>query len=254
MIPSLPWWLWPNLLALDAPFVAIVWQRFLGCHFAVPVPWAATSALAAAVWAIFLIDRWLDSRRGEFDADRHRFAACHPHAFALVAAIAAIAGLTVACSLSISYWRAGGIVTLGVTVYLGLVHAGGGLLRVGGAKELLVAIGFASGVAIPLATAGRPLNDWLPSVGAFLGLCLLNCRLIEWWESKQALAWPRPELLLSLALLAAATALPTVMGSAIAVAVVTLFIIHFGLRRRPRVARVLADAALLSPLALGGWS
>ena len=24
-----PWWLWPNLLALDAPLVAVVWQHAL---------------------------------------------------------------------------------------------------------------------------------------------------------------------------------------------------------------------------------
>jgi hypothetical protein len=85
--------LWPNLLALDAPFVAVVWQRFLGHHFAVPVPWPATAALAAAVWAIYLVDRWLDGRRSEFDAERHRFAAAYPRTFALFATMAVIAAL-----------------------------------------------------------------------------------------------------------------------------------------------------------------
>ena len=26
---QLPWWLWPNLLGLDAPLVAVVWQQAL---------------------------------------------------------------------------------------------------------------------------------------------------------------------------------------------------------------------------------
>ena len=72
-----PWWLLPNLLALDAPTVAVVWQRFLAAESAVVVPFAASLSLFGAVWALYLLDRVLDGRRGAIQADRHRFAVSH---------------------------------------------------------------------------------------------------------------------------------------------------------------------------------
>ncbi len=76
--PPPPWWALPNAAALDAPVVAVVWQRFLADRFGVSVPWAATAALAAAVWAVYLGDRWLDARRGARHTDRHLVAARYP--------------------------------------------------------------------------------------------------------------------------------------------------------------------------------
>ena len=59
-----PWWLWPNLLGLDAPAVAVVWQRFLADASGVAVPVAASAVLALVVWGIYLTDRRLDARAG----------------------------------------------------------------------------------------------------------------------------------------------------------------------------------------------
>ena len=73
---SLPWWLWPNLIALDAPTVGIVWQRFFGLVFRVSIPVAATVTLALVILAVYLTDRWLDAdpRKPHESGDRHRFA------------------------------------------------------------------------------------------------------------------------------------------------------------------------------------
>jgi len=131
------WWLVPNLLALDAPLVAVVWQRFLANQSAVVVAWTASVALAATVWCIYLADRWLDARRGAVDADRHRIAARWPMAFGILFVVAASTAAVFAIQLPIAYTECGVVVGFGVGVYLALVHIG--VLRaVNGAKEFLV--------------------------------------------------------------------------------------------------------------------
>ncbi len=246
-----PWWLVPNVLALDAPLVAAAWQRFLAARFAGALPVAATVTLAAAVWCVYLADRRLDARRGALDAERHRAAGRHPRAFAAAATCAAALALAAAARLPAAYWWHGLAVGLGVAGYLAAAHAAGGSALAGGAKELLVGVGFAAGVAVPLSVEGGPAAAWLPSVAAFAGLCWLNCRLIDRWESPGDRP-PWADGTLGVGLLLAAAALPDAVGLAVAASVVGLLAVHVTCRRRPRVARVLADAVLLTPLL--GWA
>jgi len=245
---SPPWWLVPNLLALDAPAVAAVWQRFLAARFDTVVPWCATVALAAIVWCVYLADRRLDARRGDLDADRHRIAVRFPRAFAGLA----IAGLVIAAAavsrLPASYFAVGTWVGVGVVAYLAAVHLAPAEAR-RGAKELLVGAAFAAGVTVPLAAAGPPPAQWVPSAVVFGALCWLNCRLIERWEGRRA--WPG-DAFLGAAVVASAAALPTAVGLAAAGAGAGLLAVHLTCRRRPRAARVLADAVLLFPLLLPG--
>ena len=57
-----PWWLYPNLLSLDAPLIAVAWLYVfaktwrLGYH-----PWEAYASLGLAVWVIYAADRLLDA-------------------------------------------------------------------------------------------------------------------------------------------------------------------------------------------------
>ena len=84
-----------------------------------------------------------------------------------------------------------------------------------------------------------------PPALAFAGLCWLNCRLIDRWESPR----PRPvwpDSLLGGALAVAAAFLPVAIGSAVAGSLLGLLLI--GVTCRPRAARALADLALLTPL------
>src|SRR6185295_17351052 len=57
-----PVWLWMNLLSLDAPLVAVVWQDFLARVYPSVLRPAGRWALGLAVWAIYLADRLLDVR------------------------------------------------------------------------------------------------------------------------------------------------------------------------------------------------
>ncbi|HEX4609643.1 MAG TPA: hypothetical protein VH092_15700 [Urbifossiella sp.] len=249
--PPAPWWLLPNQVALDAPLVAAVWQRFLAGRFGVAVPWAATAALAATVWGIYLADRWLDARRGDTAADRHRAAARHPRAFVGGIVLAGCVAMAAAVALPAGYLQCGAAVGLAVAGYLAVVHGlAGGLRSLPGAKELLVGIGFAAGVAVPLGADGPAVPVWLPAVIAFGAVCWLNCRLIDRWENGPSV--PRADGVLGAAALAAAAGLPPVVGGAVAGSVLGLLAVHLVCRHRPRAARALADAVLLTPLVVWG--
>jgi hypothetical protein len=56
-----PWWLWLNLLSLDAPIVAVLWQAALGHCYRVKLLPGTQAALFLAVWLIYMVDRVLDS-------------------------------------------------------------------------------------------------------------------------------------------------------------------------------------------------
>ncbi len=245
-----PWWLVPNLLAVDAPVVAAVWQRFLATRHGIAVPVAAAVALGAAVWSIYLSDRWLDARRGALDADRHRAAADWPAAFAVAALAAGCLALASASQLPIVYIRRGLEIGAGVAAYLALVHAFARKFdSLPGSKELLVAVGFAAGVALPLFAEGVPCREWLPDAVGFAGLCALNCRLIDRWEATRVAAQSfLAEGSLGMLLVAASPFLPPAIGWAMAISVAGLLAIHLCCRASPRPARVLADVVLLSPL------
>ena len=240
---SAPWWLVPNLLALDAPCVAALWQRFLAAELGHAVPAAATACLFCAVWAMYLLDRFLDGRRGAIEAERHLVAAYHPQPYAVAASVVGLAGLTTALALPEETARRGMIATFAAGVYLILVHALG-VRSWRGAKELAVAAGFAVGVTLAVEQSWAELA---PVAATFGLLCWLNCRLIDRWEALT----PRriwPEWLLAAAVLAASVTQPAPIAAAVASAAVLLLVLDATCRRRARVGRALADAALLTPL------
>src|SRR5580692_10930063 len=66
-------WLWPNLLSLDAPLVAVLWQvLFVRCFHAQGAALPAV-LLVCAVWLIYAADRALDAWRGAGSQPRHEF-------------------------------------------------------------------------------------------------------------------------------------------------------------------------------------
>jgi hypothetical protein len=251
---SRPWWLWPNVLSLDAPAVAVTWQVFLASVAGVAVPLAASAVLALVVWAVYLADRGLDARRGANTSDRHRAAGRNPIAWAAAASAAALSAVLVALTvLPRAYLEAGGIVAFATIGYLAAVHfvrAKNVLDR--GAKELSVGVVFAAGVTIPLVATAEPFADWLPGAVAFAGLCWLNCTLISRWEDGREQGPP-----LWVAVLAGSVAAAAALGAPVPVrlavfgstaALAALHASHAVLS--VRAARVLADVVLLSPLAV----
>ncbi|MDA7629999.1 hypothetical protein N8670_04085, partial [Akkermansiaceae bacterium] len=72
-----PWWLWPNLLSLDAPLVALAWfWMFAKAWGVVSLPVSLPVTMALSVWAIYALDRIVDSRKSRPRAAlerRHHF-------------------------------------------------------------------------------------------------------------------------------------------------------------------------------------
>lgn len=244
------WWLAPNLVALDAPAVAVVWQRFLAAQFRIPSAPVVSVVLGLVVWAVYLLDRVWDAHHGQVHTDRHQLAAAYPTLFLLAAGAAVAAGAVGCWFLPAAVVRAGAVVAVGVAAYLALVHVvAARWLDVGG-KELLVGVGFAAGVAVPLIAGEEPPSAWLPAVAAFGLLCWLNCRLIDRWESHRGFSLA--EGALAAAGVATAAFAPDRIAFALAAATALLLAVHVCLgRHRPRAARLFADAALLTPLAAG---
>jgi hypothetical protein len=252
-----PVWLWPNLVGLDAPVVAVLWQRFLGDAFGVSVPPVASAALGLVVWSIYLADRWLDARPGrpQESAPRHRFAAGNRVSIGVAAIMVAGAALAMAPFLPIHYVLNAAAVAIALAAYLTAVHAIGarGLGEL--TKALLVGLIFAAGAAVPLA-ADRPdiAVAWLPAVGAFASTCWLNCRLIAGWEAsvrvRHLAGWVAALLAIFLGVRS-----PRPVALAVAGAVGLLAVLHVMRARVPvELRRVLADVAMLTPLAFGEWA
>ncbi len=93
--PPRPWYLWPNLLGLDAPLVAVVWCWFYAHVQGVDLPRAIYLVLAGAVWSIYAADRLLDIRylrnQGAAFTERHHFV--RKHWLAFFAALTTVTGL-----------------------------------------------------------------------------------------------------------------------------------------------------------------
>lgn len=56
-----PWWLWPHVLSLEAPLVAVLWQAALAHAHGIRLTPLLSAGLALACWVIYLLDRTLDT-------------------------------------------------------------------------------------------------------------------------------------------------------------------------------------------------
>lgn len=252
--PRLPVWLYPNLLALDAPIVAVVWQVFLARAFNVPLPLAAQTGLFSAVWLVYLVDRLLDARRLAADAaDRHRFAARHARRLTALAVLVFAVGATSASLLPVQYLLVGLAVVVAVATYLGAVHFMPPGWVKHGAKELLVGVVFALGVGVPLYVSSPP-DRWWAAVLAFGLLCWWNCRLIDRWEVQPSAGRTVGRLIGLAAVAVSALSLGPVLIATTATAGLLLAVDLTVPRIGVRLARVLADAVLLTPLAVWAFA
>lgn len=243
---SARFWLWPNLLSLDAPIVALLWQLLFARCFHAEVTPTAAALLVLAVWLIYAADRVFDAR-GESQSPRHQFYRRNWRAVSAVWAIVlAIAGWLAWTRLSHELFERGALLAAAVTLYFALVH----LAPLGNwPKEAAVAILFALGAS--LATWGRVRSAAdVATILLFSCLCWINCVAIEKWERRKK-RWP--VTLAAACVAAAAIGLLSyqrpVLGSAEAASALAFVLLDRGENRFSRDAlRVLADVALLSPI------
>ena len=59
------WWQWPHLMSLDAPLVALVWQRWWAHTVGITLPFSREWILGLSIWLIYLADRLADTADGK---------------------------------------------------------------------------------------------------------------------------------------------------------------------------------------------
>ncbi len=277
-----PLWLFPNLLSLDAPLVAVAWLYIFAKTWRVDyLPWAAYISLGLVVWVIYVTDRLLDvSMRGDSSGKleaRHEFHRKHQRVFRRVALLAGIVALTlVVARLPMTVYGFGidggtnGYALIGGIMVAGFftlsIFATPGPNEIPYAKNLLAGLSFAYGTAmLAYVFTGFEMWEFLRSreLICFAVLCILNISAIDLWEHAYRSADPEikasDELALTLPL--------TLLGAAALVfasqdrelttrpffyAILTgAALLHILNRTRSRFSmdalRVLADVALLVP-------
>lgn len=120
---STPWWLWPHVLSLEAPLVAVLWQAALMHAHGVRLTPLVAPGLALVCWVVYALDRTLDTfgarREGELDV-RHAFYFRHRRLLlwaVLPAAILALAWMALFVVPQGLLWQAAGLGLL-VVLYL----------------------------------------------------------------------------------------------------------------------------------------
>lgn len=257
-----PLWLWPNLLSLDAPLVAVLWQGFLAYRFSIPLRPAGRLVLFLTVWAIYLLDRLLDARKPPTPSEpaRHRFHRRHANWMAVLLAVVAFLDAAIALLwLRTDILREGLIPLLGVLAYLAIFHASGKSIRV--PKEIAGSVLFTGGTFV-VAWAALPCPRLAWAAGAFFLLCLANMVAIEAWEwrelpkraSLKPHAWTRWLARTYLFWVSAGVIVCALVGrnswyASIAVsAAACVALVTIGRRLSLETRRVLVDGVLLSPL------
>lgn len=275
----MPFWLWPNVLCLDAPLVAVAWQYFFTAVFRMEVPPSDYLVLGLVVWVIYSADRLFDARRLGAPATaalRHRFySARFVPMLVLTVLLAALAGYLCLTALPTQVLYCGMAGALFVFVYF--VHRlwVKGLMLVVVPKEVFAGFVFAIGATLigfvwtgEVSWNQRPWVLVSPEVLWFGALCALNCLAISVWERRSddgnddnslAQLWPGlvrvfPAFACALAVAAAsfafwqraASAFPVFLGVALGMAALALLALAAD-RFRAEVLRVLADLAVLAP-------
>jgi hypothetical protein len=239
-------WLWPNLLSLDAPIVAVLWQILFARCFQVEVDPFGALLLLMTVWLIYAADRTLDAWRGDVHSPRHEFYRRHWRGLLPVwIAVLSVTAWLAAKRLPQDLLLHGIILLAAVGVYFALVHAS--VLRLH--KEAAVGVLFALGASLVAWEKVETPAD-VTTILLFSGLCWMNCIAIQKWEGEK-LDWS-PNIAAIVVACAAGALLyahPPVLGGAELASAFGFLLLD---RVRPRLSadavRVLADVALLSPV------
>jgi len=244
-------WMWPNLLSLDAPIVALLWQLLFVRCFHGNLGTLPAALLAVAVWLIYVADRTLDALRGSVEQPRHEFYRRYWREVLPIWIAALGTGVWLAWSrLPAPLFLEGAAVASGAALYLAAVHLAPGLLRRAGSKESMVALLFGLGASLAAWPGVQTTSDVL-AILLFSCLCWMNCAAIDDWEHGREL---RPSVLAAAGLIAIAAACVLhdqrpVLGAAETAGALGLVVLDRLQRRYSAQAlRVLADVVLLTPV------
>lgn len=187
-----PFWLWPNLLSLDAPLVAVAWLFMFARAWRVDFhPWHAYAALGLTVWIIYVVDRLLDVKmRDPEDPSlglRHYYHAKHWKVFTagVAVAIASVLWLTLKY-LPFEVIRYSIPIVVLVGCFFALVILVPTSREIPYLRNILAGMVFGMGTALAahIYVATEPFWEMMKSreVISFGVLCVLNISAIHLWE------------------------------------------------------------------------
>jgi len=263
---------------LDAPAVALLWQWLLARSAGATLHAHHAFILGASIWLSYAADRWIEGwRLTKVFTQRHLFYQRRrwPVAATWLAVLVGDVGVAVLC-LTAAEFRAGLLLLAFVVTYLishQLIHRNRGWRA---PKEVCVALLLGGGVALfPISQSPSPCWPLIPSLILFMMLCFVNCVLISAWECEidemqgqtsialqfrggVAFSTAAPWVLAGIAAAFSATkaGAPSRPAACCAVASSVCLGLVNALEPRigPRLARVLADVALMTPAAPLLWS
>lgn len=245
-------WLWPNLLSLDAPIVAVVWQALFAWSFRAKFDPLAAVLLTLAVWVIYVADRVFDAwghsntwgqpnRQPRHEFYRRNWRTVAPFWIAALGVSAWLAWTRLPAAL----FSRGVILLVAVAIYFGFAH----LSKRRWPKELAVAVLFTLGASLAVWQYASTWID-IATIALFGVLCWINCAAIEQWEQRGLDHWPVRGTALCVALIALFFLYdhrPILAGAETASAFAFVMLDRAKLRLSPDALRVLADVALLTP-------
>lgn len=261
------------MLSLDAPVVIVLWQWLLARAARVEILWPHQFVLGASVWLAYGADRWFEGWRLRPDSvrtARHRFYQRYRWPVAAIWLLGFTADFGVAITrLSHREFTFGIVLLAPVLAYLlshQLVHRDRPWRA---PKEICIAVLLGCGAAVfVIAQPTAALDSLIAPLALFTALCFANVALISVWERevdlthgqtslvrqfRRGAAFSRtlPWAIVVIAALPSITAAGVVRTSALC-AVGSGLLLGLVDRAEPRLgwrlARVLADLVLLTPL------
>jgi hypothetical protein len=182
-----PLWLWPNILSLDAPFIAVLWQWLLARTLHIHLGFAEMFVLGACVWLIYAADHFLDVlQRPAANREPRRKAIWRrePRLLLILAACVGVLLWPAAFSfLNPVVVCVGIVLSLSVLGYFACVHMTPLACRERWPRELAVACVFTAGIVAPIvASAQADIRHLLVPVFLLALLCWANSSAVECWE------------------------------------------------------------------------
>lgn len=213
---------------------------------------------------IYAADHLLDVNSGAIYSTRHQFVQRHRMRFRVTFMLILIVAAAAALRLPVAILGHGLVLCAIVGIYFVAVHAGGDVARRYWPKEFVIGAVFAAGSSITTWShfdAARPA--WLAIV-LFAALCILNCCAVDSWEwqaSHVLLRYPHrltrwvarhcfgaAVVVIVLGALLLLVAPNSAILALLLSAVLLIAVARVRDRLSPEAARLLADAALLTPL------
>ena len=179
-----PFWLWPNLLSLDAPLVALVWQELWAQSLAVEISYVHRALLILATWMAYSGDRLLDVQhlKGPVDSPRHEFARCHFHLLSKFWAVAFVLAIMFGLQLPLHEIICALVLLFALAGYFLLHHSLRIRKHAGKMKETTAGLVFAVGAIFFVVIQVPQTLPFMLVFVAWAALCCMNCLTIACWD------------------------------------------------------------------------